>query len=162
MGRRSRTRSTASVSAAARPSSRVAAPAPEASSRTRRAPIDEAPTAPWSPFPLVELCVLLAILLIILGLLTEGGRRAALLAGGVGVASLAGLELSIREHFAGYRSHSAVLAGAATVAIGVPLAVFTGLPPLATLAVAVMVYAVAFTGLHSAFRARAGGMGFRA
>ena len=34
-----------------------------------------------------------------------------MIAAGVALASLAGLELSIREHLAGYRSHSTVLAG---------------------------------------------------
>ncbi|MEA2248630.1 MAG: hypothetical protein QOH46_3159 [Solirubrobacteraceae bacterium] len=162
MGRRSRNRITAPVSAAARPSPGMAAAGSPASRRSRRAPVGEAPKAPWSPFPLVELSVLLAILLIILGLLADGGRRGALLAGGIGLASLAGVELSVREHFAGYRSHSAVLAGAAAALVAAPLALFTELPPLASVVVAALVYAIAFAALRKAFQARSGGMGFRA
>ena len=44
-------------------------------------------------------------------------RSIALLVTGLALGSLAGLELSIREHFAGYRSHTATLAGAAGVAV---------------------------------------------
>ena len=43
-------------------------------------------------------------------------RGTALLVTGLALGSLAGLELSIREHFAGYRSHTLLLAGAAGVA----------------------------------------------
>ena len=46
----------------------------------------------------------------------RGPRSTALLATGLALGSLAGLELSIREHFGGYRSHTALLAGAAGVA----------------------------------------------
>ena len=41
--------------------------------------------------------------------------------------SLAGLEVSIREHFAGFRSHSSVLAGAVAVAGGAVLWFVVGL-----------------------------------
>jgi predicted membrane channel-forming protein YqfA (hemolysin III family) len=121
----------------------------------------EAPKAPWSPFPLVELCVLLAIVLIVLGLVSHGPRRGALLACGIALASLAGLELAIREHFAGYRSHSALLAGAAAVVIVVPLYFLSGLPQIALLAVGVLVYTLGFVALRRAFQARTGGIGFR-
>ena len=47
------------------------------------------------------------------GLFVGGDRSIALLATGLALGSLGGLELSIREHFAGYRSHTAMLAGAA-------------------------------------------------
>ena len=40
-----------------------------------------------------------------------------MIAGGAILCSLAGLELSIREHFAGYRSHTFVLSGAVGVAV---------------------------------------------
>jgi hypothetical protein len=121
----------------------------------------EAPKAPWSPFPLVELCVLIAIVVIVLGFLSDGPRRGALLACGVALGSLAGLEIAIREHFAGFRSHSALLAAAAAVFIAVPLYFLTGLPQVVLLAAAVVVYALAFAGLRRAFQAKTGGIGFR-
>jgi hypothetical protein len=122
--------------------------------------MSEAPKAPWSPFPLVELCVLLALVLIVVGLLSDGPRRGALLACGIALASLAGLELAIPEHFAGFRSHSALLAGAAAVVVVVPLFFLTGLPQIALLAVGAIVYTLGFVALRRAFQARTGGIGF--
>jgi hypothetical protein len=157
MGRRSRKRG--GVPAAAP----TAAPArPHAAPKTHRAPIAETPKAPWSPFPLVEICVLIGIVLIVLGLLSDGPRRGALLAGGVALASLAGLEIAIREHFAGFRSHSALLAGAAAVLIAVPVYFLTGLPRVVLLAAGVAIYTLVFVALRRAFQAKTGGIGFRA
>src|SRR3954467_11980533 len=138
MGRRSRKRGTHPAAPAA-PAAPAPPPPPPAAapSRAGRAPRsaaasphaappslksrpEEAPKAPWSPFPLVELCILAALVLIVAGVVAHGHRRAVLLACGIGLACLAGLELSVREHFAGYRSHSALLAGAAAVAVVVP------------------------------------------
>ena len=127
-----------------------------------RARLDEAPPAPWAPVPLVELCVLAGLVLIVVALVGGGERSGLLLACGVALASLAGLELSIREHFAGYRSHTTVLAGAAAVLSAVPLFFFTGLPQPVLLGVAVVVFAAAVVLLRRAFRARSGGVGFRA
>jgi hypothetical protein len=158
MGRRSRKRGT--VPAAA-PSAGATPARPHATPKTHRAPLTETPKAPWSPFPLVELCVLIAIVLIVLGFITDGPRRGALLAGGIALASLAGLEISIREHFAGFRSHSALLAAAAAVLVAVPLYFLTGLPQLVLLAAGVVVYTLAFVGLRRAFQAKTGGIGFR-
>jgi hypothetical protein len=156
MGRRSRKRApTAPVAP------RAAGPRPHAAPRTHRARMAEAPKAPWSPFPLVELCVLVAIVLIVAGVLTDGPRRGALLACGIALASLAGLELSVREHFAGFRSHSALLAGAAAVLVVLPLYLATGLPQIVLLAIAAGVFALGFVALRLAFQARTGGMGFR-
>jgi hypothetical protein len=121
----------------------------------------EAPKAPWSPFPLVELCVLLAVALIVAGLVTDGPRRGALLGGGIALASLAGLELSVREHLAGFRSHSALLAGAAAVLVVLPLYLATGLPQLVLVAIGAAVYALGFLVMRRAFQARTGGIGFR-
>jgi energy-converting hydrogenase Eha subunit G len=122
----------------------------------------DAPKAPWSPFPLTELVVLLAIALIVGGVLTDGGRRGALLGCGFALVSLAGLELALREHFAGYRSHSTLLAGASAVVVAAPLFLWTDLPQIALLVVGVGVFLLVMARLRSAFRARSGGVGFRA
>jgi hypothetical protein len=160
MGRRSRRRG--GTAPAAAPAAARATPRPHAAPRSHRAPMAEAPKAPWSPFPLVELCVLIAIVLIVLGFVSDGARRGALLACGVALASLAGLEIAIREHFAGFRSHSALLAGAAAVIVVVPLFFLTELPQIVLLAVGVLVYTLGFFALRRAFQAKVGGIGFRA
>jgi predicted membrane-bound mannosyltransferase len=128
----------------------------------RRARLEEAPKAPWSPFPLVELTVLIALVMITAGFFTTGHRRLVLFIGGVTLATLAGLEVSIREHFAGYRSHSTLLAGTCALAVVIPLYFFTPLPQEALLGVAVLLFGTCFYLLRSAFARRTGGLGFRA
>jgi hypothetical protein len=71
------------------------------------------PRAPWGSFPLSELTVLLAVALGIYGVASWGSSRAVWAIGGATVLGcLAGLEVAVREHFAGYRSHASLLAGA--------------------------------------------------
>src|SRR4051812_180801 len=105
MGKRSRKRS---LPPAAEREPQPAPPVverPPPSPPTRRARIEEAPKAPWSPVPLVELCILLGLVLVVWGFAGGGDRRGALLGCGFALVSIAALELSIREHFSGYRSH---------------------------------------------------------
>src|SRR5215207_10428073 len=106
MGRRSRARR-----AAAPPTAEPGAGGTD----SRRGPArltDERPKAPWHPFPLVELCVLVGIVLLIIGLIigldSDRGRLALLC--GLALASLGGLDTALREHFNGFRSHSSLLA----------------------------------------------------
>ena len=68
----------------------------------------EAPPAPWGSFPLMQLAVLAGLIFIVLGAITGNLTQ---LGVGLALGSLGGLELSIREHFAGYRSHTTLLAG---------------------------------------------------
>ena len=56
-----------------------------------------------------------------------------MLGAGLVLGSLAGLELSAREHFSGYRSHTLLLGGAVGVATVAGLAALTGLAPLVCL-----------------------------
>ena len=74
--------------------------APRPARPARPGPPDR-PPAPWGKFPLVELIVLLALVMLILGFFVQGDRGITLIAAGVALGSLAGLELAIREHFAG-------------------------------------------------------------
>ncbi len=150
MGRRSRARRAAQPTAAA----------PQA---PRPAPLsDERPKAPWHPFPLVELCVLVGIVLLILGVIvgldTDRGRLALLC--GLLLASLGGLETALREHFNGYRSHSSVLAGLPAVLVAGAL-FFAGAPWIAIAAGAALVFVGAFLAFRAAFRRRSGGLSFR-
>jgi hypothetical protein len=122
----------------------------------RRAPaLDERPPAPWGSFPLVELVVLVAIVMLVGGLVIQGGRGPVMMGVGLVLGALAGLELSIREHFAGYRSHTLVLSGALAVAVLGGLAFLTLWLPLA-LGAAIAAFALAAWGLTRAFRRRSG------
>jgi hypothetical protein len=91
------------------------------------------------------------------GLIVQGTQGSVLIGVGLVLGALGGLELSIREHFAGYRSHTLVLSGALAVAVLGTLAFL--IPsvwlPLA-LAAAFAAFALAAWGLTRAFRSRSG------
>lgn len=157
MGRRSRKRD-AGIAA---PSARNAAPAAAPATPRRKTRREEAPEPPWGRFPLVELVILAGILLVVAGFLTAGARQGVLISGGVALICLASLELTIREHLAGYRSHTTLLAAVAAVAVMAPL-YFAGTSRLVVLAGGVVAGGVAFGVLRRAFQRRSGGLGFRA
>ena len=123
----------------------------------------ERPPAPWGSFPLVELVVLLAIVMLTAGFFVSGTKGVTMIATGLTLGMLAGLELSIREHFAGYKSHSTVLAGApALVVLGLGFFFLPqGWTRAVNVVVAAIVFASAFHFLREAFNRRSGGLGFR-
>jgi hypothetical protein len=149
------------TSADALASADVRSPAPPPSAPRLRARLDEAPPAPWHPVPLVELSVLAGIVLIVIGFATSGDDRPVYIFGGLALVSVAALELAVREHFAGYRSHTSLLSAVAAVLAAAALWL-TPLPQEALLAAAVIVGALAFRTLRSAFAKRARGLTFRA
>jgi hypothetical protein len=128
----------------------------------RRARLSQAPPAPWSPFPLVELCILAGLILIVVGFFAGGDRRGLLLVVGFALVSISAVELSIREHFAGFRSHTTLLAAMIAIVPVVPLYVATSLPQVVLLIIGVVLFLVAFGLLRATFARRTGGLGFRA
>jgi hypothetical protein len=129
----------------------------------RGAPDDERPPAPWGSFPLVELVVLVGIGMIVAGFVVglDEPRGQTIAGTGLALASLAGLELSIREHFAGFRSHTTLLASAAAVATLAALYYLAELSAGASLAGAALVGAAAAALLLRTFRNRSGGRSFK-
>ena len=163
MGRRSRKRTLAPGEPRPEaPAAPEVAPRRPTPAMSRRARLDEAPKAPWSPFPLVELCILIGLALMITGFATGGNRGGLFVVCGVGLVGVASLELAIREHFAGYRSHSSLLALAAAIATMAVLGIGVGVARVVAIGAAAAVFAVAFLALRAAFRRRTGGMSFRA
>jgi hypothetical protein len=159
MGRRSRKRtSTADRPArATRPEPRRAGPVKPLlpGALPTKASREPPPQAPWHPFPLVELCALLGLVLIVLGVLDlRSGRGKALMLCGMVVGSLAGLDTAVREHFAGYRPHAGTLAGLPAVGLAGVL-FFAGAPWVAVVAAAVLAFAGGFLALRRAYRRRA-------
>lgn len=120
---------------------------------------EERPPAPWGAAPLAELVILAGIVSLVIGIVSQEQTAIGI---GVALACLGGLEVSIREHFAGYRSHTTLLAGFAFVVI-------TGIVYYAAdqiLAVALAVGAIAFLIVfylaRRAFQRASGGLSFRA
>jgi hypothetical protein len=143
------------------------APAKAASSRPRRPERNaaaERPPAPWGNFPLVEIAVLIGIVMLILGFLVIDGERGVILViTGLALASIGGLEVAIREHWAGYRSHTIILAGV-PAAIVLAILFYAGPDDLSSGVRALIgagVFALAALGLVRIFRNRSGGRSFR-
>jgi hypothetical protein len=128
--------------------------------RPGRTSIDDRPPAPWGSFPLVELVVLLALILIVAGFIVRGERGGTMIVGGLALGSLAGIELSIREHFAGFRSHTTLLAASAGFVAGA-IAYLVTKDRTVTPAAAILVFMLSFWLLRQAFARRTGGAAFR-
>jgi hypothetical protein len=105
----------------------------------------------------------MALIILIAGFFVRGTRGVTMIATGLTLAMLAGLELSIREHFAGYKSHTTVLAGfSAVVVLGICFfALPSDWPRITNLIAGVTVFVAAFYLLREAFKRRSGGLGFR-
>ncbi len=89
-----------------------------------------------------------------------GGNPTAL---GVGVvlAGLGGLEVAVREHFAGYRSHTTLLAGTVFVLVVGGLFYLAGLILAVCLGVGAVAFLAAFLALRRAFQRASGGLSFK-
>ena len=143
MGRRSRKRGGA-----------LPEPAPAPARPAARRRPRERPRAPWHPFPLVELSVLIGLVLLVWGLIRsddESGRI--MLVCGMVLASLGGLDTALREHFGGYSSHALLLAALPAV-LTIGALFFAGAPWLALPLAGIAVFAAAFLALRRAFRRR--------
>lgn len=170
MGRRSRRRRAAReqgsqrLKAGAAPrGERRDLPAGDDANDRRRVAV-ERPLAPWGTFPLSELAVLLAIVAAVVGWAVGGIAGTAAIVGALVLGALAGLELAFREHFAGYRSHTTLLAGLfSLIVLGVLFFTVPGaiLGPALRVAAAAVVFAAAFYVFRRAFKRRSGGVGFR-
>lgn len=132
-------------------------------SRVPRSRSEDRPPAPWGKFPLTEVVVFVGLILLLAGFFVAPPRGPIMIGAGLVLSSVAGLELALREHLAGYRSHTLILAGMGgviTLALG-----WTLLAPVISPAVRVVLAAVVF-GLGAwyfsgLFARRSGGARFR-
>ena len=119
MGRRSRKRGVSERGGGAAVRDRPApAPAPRATaaatatprrSATGRPSGPERPKALWHPVPVTEVAILFGTIAMLIGF-TQGKDGVVPMAVGFGIVVLAVGELSVREHFSGFRSHALLLA----------------------------------------------------
>lgn len=89
------------------------------------------------------------------------GRHPTLLGVGVVLAGLGGLEVSVREHFAGYRSHTTLLAGTVFVLVTGGLFYLAGLILAICLGIGAAAFAATFLLLRRAFQRASGGLSYR-
>jgi hypothetical protein len=131
--------------------------------RPGRTSFDERPPPLWGSFPLTELVILAGIVLMVWGFVSGAGEEGnARIAAGLAIAALAGLELAVREHVTGFRSHTTLLAGAVGILVVVILGLGAGLETLGVLlAAGLFCFAGSFLGLRELFRRRSGGLSFR-
>jgi uncharacterized membrane protein YhiD involved in acid resistance len=107
--------------------------------------------------------VLLALILLVAAFIVRGERGRTMLAAGLLLGSLGGLETSIREHFAGYRSHTTIFATVAGVLTIVVVTLIVHPIKLWIVGlIALSVAGVSFWAAREAFKRRSGGVGFRA
>jgi len=125
--------------------------------RTRTA--DERPPAPWGKFPLAELTVLAGIVCLVIGVVSKNPTPIGV---GVVLAGLGGLEVSAREHFAGYRSHTTLLAGTVFVLVTGALFYLADQILAVALGVGILFFAASFYALRRAFQKASGGLSFKA
>ncbi|HKF83275.1 MAG TPA: hypothetical protein VKB23_09995 [Solirubrobacterales bacterium] len=133
------------MSAKSKPAKRVAAP-------------DERPPAPWGSVPLAELVILAGIVSLAIGIFSSNPTAIGI---GVALAGLGGLEVAIREHFAGYRSHTTLLAGAAFV-LTTGLVFYAADQILAVaLAIGAAAFLIVFYFARRAFQKASGGLSYK-
>ena len=120
---------------------------------------DERPPAPWGAFPLAELTILAGIVVLAIGVVRQSPTAIGI---GAVLGALGGLEISVREHFAGYRSHTTLLAGLAFVVVTGLFFYLAGTILAIALAAGALAFVAAFVAARRAFRRASGGLSFRA
>ena len=119
---------------------------------------DERPPAPWGNAPLAELVILAGIVSLVIGVV--GGHPTAI-GVGVALAGLGGLEVAAREHFAGYRSHTTLLAGAAFVLVTGLVFYVAGQILAVALGCGALAFGIVFFLARRAFQRASGGLSYR-
>jgi hypothetical protein len=94
--------------------------------------VGERPQAPWHPLPLSELLILIGAIGTIVAWRRGIEHNSALLLVGIGAVAIGTIEVSVREHLSGYRSHTIILALLPPIVMhsGVVLLVLAVAPPV--------------------------------
>jgi lysylphosphatidylglycerol synthetase-like protein (DUF2156 family) len=121
-------------------------------------PGDDRPPAPWGSFPLAELTILAGIVSLVIGVFGGGPTAIGI---GVALAGLGGMEVAVREHMAGFRSHTTLLAGAVFVLVVALLFYVAGQVLALALAVGAVAFLATFLMLRRAFQRASGGLTFK-
>jgi hypothetical protein len=126
-----------------------------AAQRSRR----ERPQAPWHPLPLSELLILVGAIGTVVGLQRGLSHGGAPLLAGLAAVVVGTVEVTLREHLSGFRSHAVLLSLLAAIvlhtAVVLIVAAFTRTPRalnVALLALDAAVFAAVFKLLRARFR----------
>jgi hypothetical protein len=114
-GRRGRSRKRRPSAQSPREQSERVAPAARPAQRAASALGDlkaagERPQAPWHPLPLSELLILVGAIGTVIAWLRGIESNGALLGAGIGAVVIGTVEVTLREHLSGFRSHTWMLA----------------------------------------------------
>jgi hypothetical protein len=159
--RRKRRRRQAGVSPPPQPSAVAVDDRQRTRAARRHAGRDERPQAPWGSFPLTEIAIFVALVLLVVGFFVTPPQGFVMIAVGLVIGSLGGLELAVREHYAAYRSHTLLLSAAVGVPLFGVLLVATELSPAICIAAGLVAFGGAAWLFASAFRRRSGGALYR-
>jgi len=120
--------------------------------------VGERPEAPWHPFPLSELLILVGAIGAAIGFSRGISHGAAPMFAGIAAVLLGTLEFTLREHLSGYRSHTIILGVIAVAAfhtaVALSVAAFTNVPRalnVGLIAVDLGLFAVLFKFLRARF-----------
>jgi hypothetical protein len=135
---------------AQRTEQRTAAPAPQRAPRNPMGAYGERPPSPFGGLPISEIAIAIGAIGLIVGIIQGGGPA---LIAGVVVCTLGVVEITAREHFSGYRSHTILLAALPAVGAEVAFVAIAGEPNprLLLLLVIVPVFSVMFWFLRNRF-----------
>jgi hypothetical protein len=109
--------------------------------------VGERPPGPFGDLPVSELLIFIGAIGAVVGYFT-GGVPAMLV--GLAVVALGVIEVTAREHFSGFRSHTTLLAGIPAVGVGVAVIAIVG--SRTTRELLLFVVALVFGGLFWLFR----------
>ncbi|HEX4011232.1 MAG TPA: hypothetical protein VHX62_14530 [Solirubrobacteraceae bacterium] len=112
----------------------------------------ERPQSPFGGLPISELAILVGLIAAVIGFIEGGGPA---LVAGLVICALGVIEITAREHFSGYRSHTALLAAVPAVALEAGLVLAFGEPKqrAVLLVVVVPVFGALFWLLRRKFMA---------
>jgi hypothetical protein len=113
-GRRGRSRKRRPSAQGAREPAPRAAPAARPSQRAASAlgdlkAVGDRPRAPWHPLPLSELLILVGAIGTVVAWLRGIESNGVLLGAGIGAVVIGTIEVTLREHLSGFRSHTLML-----------------------------------------------------
>ena len=121
------------LAASPRPEPREDRPARPRSVAGRTSPLGtygERPPSPFGGLPVSEIAIAGGVVALVFGVIRQGGPA---LIGGVVLCLLGVIEVTAREHFSGYRSHTVLLAGIPAVVAEFVIVLTVGPPAIRVL-----------------------------